>query len=184
MFWMLSLLLAFLILYFPEKNLFGVFLVRRTALCTIRTAGELAAWKPGFIALPLNGDCKMHGFRQNATSKFRVDFSTHSPLLYVFSVTIPENLASSYCSHCFIKSILNILIIDECSHRSAELCWAVPGPPGLLQICRNTAEYTYNEQQDNEILQEASCKSSTFATADYPSFLISTGQMIHLEIIS
>ena len=101
MFRMLSLLLALLILYFPEKHLFGVFLVRRTALCTIRTVGELVALKPVFIAIPLNGDCEMHGSRQNATSKFRVDFSTLSPLLYVFSVTIPGDLASSYCSHCF-----------------------------------------------------------------------------------
>ena len=73
MFRMLSLLLAFPILYFPEKHLFGVFLVRRTALCTIRTAGELAALKPVFIALPLNGDCELHCYRENATSKFRVD---------------------------------------------------------------------------------------------------------------
>ena len=63
MFRMLNLLLTFLILYFPEKHLFGVFLVRRTALCTIRTAGELAALKPVLIALPLNSDCKMHGSR-------------------------------------------------------------------------------------------------------------------------
>ena len=95
MFRMLSLLLALLILYFPEKHLFGVFLVRRTALYTIRTKGELTALNPVFIALPLNGDCEMHGSRQNATSKFRVDFSTPSPLLYLLSVTIPEDLASS-----------------------------------------------------------------------------------------
>ena len=119
---MLSLLLAFLILYFPEKHTFGVSLVRRTALCTIRTAAELAALKPIFIALPLNGDCEMHGSRENATSKFQVDISTPFPLLYIFSVTIPEDLASSYCSHCFITSILNILIIDESSRRSAALC--------------------------------------------------------------
>ena len=126
MFRMLSLLLEFLILYFPVQNislhLFGVFLVRRTALCTIRTAGELAALKPVFIALPLNGDCEMHDSRENATSKFRVDISTPSSLLYVFSVTIPEDLASSYCRHCFIRSILNILIIDESSRHSAALC--------------------------------------------------------------
>ena len=128
---MLSLLLALLILYFPEKHLFGVFLVRRTALCTIRTEGELAALNPVFIALPLNGDCEMHGSRQNATSKFRVDFSTPSPLLYLLSVTIPAELASSYCSHGFITSILNILVIDESSRRSAALCWAVPGHPRL-----------------------------------------------------
>ena len=95
--------------------------VRRTALCTIRTAGELAALKPVFIALPLNGDCEMLGSLENATSKFRVDTSTPSPLLYVFSVTIPEDLASSYCSHCFMTSILNILITDESSGRSAAL---------------------------------------------------------------
>ena len=85
MFRRLGLLQAFLILYFPEKHLFGVFLVR-TALCMIRTAGELASLKPVFIALPLNGDCQMHGSRENATSKFGVDFSTPPPLLYVFSL--------------------------------------------------------------------------------------------------
>ena len=131
MFCVLNLLLTFLILYFPEKHLFDIFLVRRTALCTIRTAGELAALKPVFIALPLNGACEMHGSRENATSKFRLDISTPSPLLYVFSVTIPEDPASSYCSHCFITSILNILIIDESSRCSAALHCAVTGPPGL-----------------------------------------------------
>ena len=50
---MLSLLLSFLILYFPGKHLFGVFLVRMPALCTIRTAGELTALKSVFIALPI-----------------------------------------------------------------------------------------------------------------------------------
>ena len=79
MFRMLSLLQTFLILYFPEKHLFGVFLIRRTVLCTIRTAAELAALKPIFIALPLNGDCEIHGSRENAASKFGVDFSTPSP---------------------------------------------------------------------------------------------------------
>ena len=130
MFRMLSLLLTFLILYFPEKHLFGVFLVRRTALCTIRMAGELTALKPVFIALSLNGACEMHGSRENAMSKFRV-ISTPSPLLDVFSVTIPENPASYLCSHCFITSILNILIFDDSSRRSAALRSAVPGPPGL-----------------------------------------------------
>ena len=97
--------------------MFGVFLVRRTALCTIRTAGELTALKPVFMALPLNSACEMYGSRENAASKFRV-ISTPSPLLYIFSVTIPEDPASSYCSHCFITSILNILINDESSRRS------------------------------------------------------------------
>ena len=97
------------------------FLVRRTALCMIRTAGKLVALKPVFIALPLNGDCEMHGSRENATSKFRVDISTPSPLLYIFSVTIPQDLESSYCSHCFMTCILNILIIDEFSRRSTAL---------------------------------------------------------------
>ena len=64
----------------------------------------------------------MHGSRENATSKFRVDISTPSPLLYVFSMMTPQDLASSYCSHCFITSILNILIIDESSRRSASSC--------------------------------------------------------------
>ena len=75
-----------------------------------------------FIALPLNGNREMHGSRENATSKFRVDISTPSPLLYVFSMMTPQDLASSYCSHCFITSILNILIIDESSRRSASSC--------------------------------------------------------------
>ena len=78
--------------------------------------------EPVFIALPLNGDCEVHGSRENAASKFRVDISPPLPLLYVFSVTMPDDLASSYCSHCFIMSILNILIIDESSRRSAALC--------------------------------------------------------------
>ena len=82
---------------------------------------RMAALKPVLIALPLNGDCEMHGSRENATSKLRVDISTPSPLLYVFSVTIPEDLASSYCSHCFMTFILNILINDESSYRSAAL---------------------------------------------------------------
>ena len=108
MFQMLSLLLTFLILYCPEKHLFGVFLVRRTALCTIRTAGELTALKPVFLALPLHGACKMLGSRENAMRKSRVILAP-SRLLYIFLVTILEDPASSYFNPCF-SNILNILM--------------------------------------------------------------------------
>ena len=72
MFQMLSLLLKFLILCFPGKHLFGVFLVRMTDLCAIRTVGELTALKPVFIALPLSSNCETLGSRENAMSKFEL----------------------------------------------------------------------------------------------------------------
>ena len=117
----------FLFLYFPKKYLFGVFLVRMTALCAIRTTGELTALKLVFIALPLNGSCKMHGSQENATSNFRIIF-TPSRLPYIFPVTIPEDPTSLYYSRCFSMSVLNILMspvaaVLRCAKLWMDLFW-------------------------------------------------------------
>ena len=72
---MLSLLLKLLILLFPGRSLFGVFLVKMTAQQVIRTAGKLTALEPVFIALPVNSACEVLGSRENATNKFRVVFT-------------------------------------------------------------------------------------------------------------
>ena len=70
MFQVLSLLLKLLILFFPGRPLFGVFLVRMTAPQVIRTAGELTALEPVFTALPVSSACEVLGSRENATRKF------------------------------------------------------------------------------------------------------------------
>ena len=70
MFVMLELLLACLMLHFPGKHLFGVFLVEMTALCAMRTEEELTALTPVLIALPLERTCIMFASRESATSKF------------------------------------------------------------------------------------------------------------------
>ena len=72
---MASLLLKLLILLFPGRPLFGVFLAKMTAQQVIMTAGNLTALKPIFIALPVSSACEMLGSRENATNKFRVVFT-------------------------------------------------------------------------------------------------------------
>ena len=58
---MLRLLLAYIILFFTVRHLFGVFLVGITDnnMCVMRTAEELTALKPVLIAALLNCACKM-----------------------------------------------------------------------------------------------------------------------------
>ena len=72
---MLGLLLKLLILLFPGRPLFGVFLVKMTAQPVIMTAGKLTALKPVFIAHPLSSAGETLCSRENATNKFRVVFT-------------------------------------------------------------------------------------------------------------
>ena len=72
---MVSLLLKLLILLFPGRPLFGVFLAKMTARQVIMTAGNLTALKPVFIALAVSSTCEMLGSRENATNKFRDVFT-------------------------------------------------------------------------------------------------------------
>ena len=60
---MLSLLPKLLILLFPGRPLFGVFLAKMTAQQVIMTAGNVTALKPVFIALPSSSACEMLGSR-------------------------------------------------------------------------------------------------------------------------
>ena len=104
-----------------------------TALYTIRTAGDLTVLKLVFIALPLNSACEMVVSQENATRKFQV-ILTPSRLLYVFSVMIPEVPISSYYSHCFITSIMNILMSPTAGvQRCAEDCLDLPIGDAVVQ---------------------------------------------------
>ena len=68
-----------------------------TALCAIRTAGELTALKPVFTALLLNGACEMLGSRENARSKFRVVFASPRLLYAILRDDFQlDNLASGH----------------------------------------------------------------------------------------
>ena len=92
---MLSLLLKLLILLFPGRHFFGVFLVKMTALLVIMTAGKPTALKSVFIALPLSSTCEMLGSRENATNKFRVVFTPPRLLCTIFRDDfLLDNLAS------------------------------------------------------------------------------------------
>ena len=78
---MVSLLLKLLILLFPGRPLFAVFLAKVTAQQVIMTAGNVTALKPVFIALPVSSACEMRGSGENATNKFRVVFTLPCAIL-------------------------------------------------------------------------------------------------------